>query len=617
MQGYNRIPTILFTTLFIALLAALSAGCANTQKQPHASRSAEEVHRAFSDGFQGQSNLRKIDKPPVSALLPLPPGAERRSLPMAVQEHPQSRFDLNVDNGPVREVLMSLVKGTRYNMIVHPSVQGNISLSLKAVGIDDVLQALRSVYGYEYRRTAIGYEVSTSELQTRLFNIDYLNVIRSGESQVRVSSGQLTDKKSPNNDNRAGERADKGKTRAEQSLSGSEVNTRSSSDFWADLQTALQAMVGDEQGRKVVVNSQTGIIVVRAMPTELRSVEDYLNTIQGTIQRQVILEAKIVEVELSDGFQAGINWAAFLRSGSNAANIGQVGGGSVFSGEGVSDIAGTEYNLANLSGMEGLASSAFGGVFTMAIATSDFTAFIEALAKQGDVHVLSSPRVSTVNNQKAVIKVGTDEFFVTGIQTDTTQATTNINTSINVELTPFFSGVALDVIPQINASGEVTLHIHPSVSDVKEKTKEIQVSTGSDGILKVPLALSTIRESDSIIRASSGQVVVIGGLMQTVVQNNEAGVPYLSQVPLVGGLFRHQQQVNVKSELVILLRPVIVDDHGVWSAYVEHTREKFDRLTRYQSEPVDAEESPAAKSASQLVSPPPGDSSPGTVPDYP
>ncbi len=580
-----------YTLMIVITWVMLGLGCAGIKEKPAAASSAEHVHNALNDDFSSTSAKRSRQtqpKPPVSTLLPLAETKlEASSKPMYPPSHAASqvRFDLNVENGPVREVLMSLVKGTRQNMIVHPSVQGSVSLSLKAVTVDDVLQALRSVYGYEYRHTAIGYEVLSSNMQTRLFKVDYLNVKRSGESQVRVSSGQLTEKKS-NGKNRAAMRQDNQKEKPGQSLSGSEVNTRSVSDFWLDLQTALQAMVGDESGRKVVVNSDTGVVVVRAMPTELRDVESYLNTIQGTIQRQVILEAKIVEVELSEGFQAGINWAAFVRSGSNAANIGQIGGGSVFSGDGVSEIAGTEFNLANLSGVEGLASSAFGGVFTMAIATQDFTAFIEALEKQGDVHVLSSPRVSTVNNQKAVIKVGTDEFFVTGIETDTTQATTTVNTSINVELTPFFSGVALDVIPQINASGEVTLHIHPSVSDVKEKTKEIQVSTSDDGILKVPLALSTIRESDSIIRAKSGQVVVIGGLMQTIVQDSEAGVPYLSKVPILGGLFRHQKQVSIKSELVILLRPVIVDDYGVWDEYMDHTRERFDRLTQYPTNPV-------------------------------
>lgn len=572
------------------VLAIYGAGCATTKNEPAPAGNAEQVHNAFEPGFT-QKHKPLSQQPsaqaPISSRLPSS-GTENTPKPLppaevSRQQRSQPRFDLTVENGPVREVLMSLVNGTRQNMIVHPSVQGNISLSLKSVTVEDVLQALRSVYGYEYRRTAIGYEVLASAMQTRLFKVDYLNVKRSGESQVRVSSGQLTEKKSNGNSSATANQQNGDKGKSGQSLSGSEVNTRSVSDFWEDLHTTLHAMVGNEDGRSVVVNSQTGIVVVRAMTSELRNVEDYLNAIQGTIQRQVILEAKIVEVELSEGFQAGINWAAFVRSGSNAANIGQVGGGSVFSGDEVSEIAGTPFNLANLSGLEGLTSSAFGGVLTMAIATQDFTAFIEALQKQGDVHVLSSPRVSTVNNQKAVIKVGTDEFFVTGIETDTTQANNNFNTSINVELTPFFSGVALDVIPQINASGEVTLHIHPSVSEVKEKTKQIQVSSGDEGILKVPLALSTIRESDSIIRAQSGQVVVIGGLMQTVVQDNEAGVPYLSQVPILGGLFRHRKQVSVKSELVILLRPIIVEDHDVWDDYMDYTRSRFDRLTQYRN----------------------------------
>jgi MSHA biogenesis protein MshL len=580
-----------YVMIVVITLAVLGAGCASTNDKPDAASTADQVHNALNDGFVSNEAKRQPhaqSKPPTSSLIPLIE-AQPNPKPISAQEPPQVRFDLNVENGAVREVLMSLVKGTRLNMIVHPSVQGNVSLSLKAVTVDDVLQALRSVYGYEFRRTAIGYEVLTSAMQTRLFKVDYLNVKRSGQSQVRVSSGQLTEKKS-NGNNQSDARRDDQKNKPGQSLSGSEVNTQSVSDFWLDLQTALHAMVGEEEGRKIVVNSHTGIVVVRAMPTELRSVEDYLNTIQGAIQRQVILEAKIVEVELSEGFQAGINWAAFVRSGSNAANIGQVGGGSIYTRDGVSQIAGTDFNLADLSGVEGLASSAFGGVLTMAIATNDFTAFIEALERQGNVHVLSSPRVSTVNNQKAVIKVGTDEFFVTGIETDTTQANNNFNTSINVELTPFFSGVALDVIPQIDASGEVTLHIHPAVSDVKEKTKEIQVSSGDEGTLKVPLALSTIRESDSIIRAKSGQVVVIGGLMQTVLQNNEAGVPYLSKVPILGGLFRHQRQVSIKSELVILLRPIIVDDHRVWDEYMEYTRDRFDGLTQYNTKSESSED---------------------------
>jgi MSHA biogenesis protein MshL len=212
----------------------------------------------------------------------------------------------------------------------------------------------------------------------------------------------------------------------------------------------------------------------------------------------------------------------------------------------------------------------------------NFDAFIEALQTQGDVHVLSSPRVSTINNQKAVIKVGSDEFFVTGISTETTDSNNGTNQSVNVELTPFFSGVALDVTPQIDEDGRVTLHIHPSVSDVKEKVKEISVST-NDGKLSVPLALSSIRESDSIVKASSGQVVVIGGLMQNVVSDNSAGVPFLADLPLIGGLFRHDKEVRLKSELVILLRPIVISNDSQWGDVV--TQDMARSTNKFPSKP--------------------------------
>ncbi len=223
----------------------------------------------------------------------------------------------------------------------------------------------------------------------------------------------------------------------------------------------------------------------------------------------------------------------------------------------------------------GSAVQAFGGVFSAALKVgSDFTAFIELLKTQGKVHVLSSPRVATVNNQKAVIKVGSDEFFVTDVRSNTNVTTGALSTQSNVELTPFFSGVALDVLPQISAQGMVTLHVHPTVSEVREQVKNISVSSTDN--ISVPLAFSTIRESDTVIRARSGQVVVIGGLMQNRTQNDVASVPVLGDLPIVGGLFRHTRQVTRKSELVILLRPQVVSGQRDWSAALKAARRNID-----------------------------------------
>ncbi len=260
----------------------------------------------------------------------------------------------------------------------------------------------------------------------------------------------------------------------------------------------------------MVVNRQSGVVVVRAMPSELRDVADYLAKTENTVTRQVVLEAKIVEVELSDAYQAGINWAAVLTQGNRQYFLGQSTPRGGFDGDLLAPPnRPVPVGPGNPWSNEFLA-NALGGAFTLAADFADFNAFIELLGLQGRTRVLSSPRVSTLHNQKAIIKAGTDEFFVTGVQSDTTtgEATT---TTVDVELTPFFSGVALDVTPQINDQGDVLMHIHPTVSDVTDQQKELSVRGQTDSL---PLALSQIRESDSIVRARSGQVIVIGGLMR-------------------------------------------------------------------------------------------------------
>jgi len=505
------------------------------------------------------------------------PGAvpdRRQSVPLAGQIEPianEPRFNLSVKDAPAPGFFMSLVRGTAYNMVVHPGVTGKISLTLKQVTVPEVMETLRRVYGFEYARTSGGFEVLESDLRSKIFKIDYLNLSRKGESQIRVSSGQVSETSTGGDSTGGGSKS---------SLSGSRVDTSSQVDFWQELRLALQVLVGDAEGRKVVVNAQSGIVIVRAMPGELRTVEEYLLATQSIIHRQVVLEAKILEVRLNDGFQAGINWAALGRSGDDSALFSQSGGGSVFDGSGYGESRGGQGNLnpAATEMLQGTAASAFGGVFSMAVNAGDFTAFIEMLEGQGQVHVLSSPRIATVNNQKAVIKVGQDEFFVTDVSTESSTSTAGAATSqsVNVELTPFFSGVALDVIPQIDEQGGVTLHIHPSVSEVRERIKQINITT--DDRLTVPLASSTIRESDSIVRAQSGQVVVVGGLMQNSVQETVVAVPFFGALPLVGNLFRHTKSVSVKSELVLLLRPIVVNDANVWPEIIKGSTASVGRL---------------------------------------
>lgn len=548
------------TTAFVS--AVLSAACASVG-QPLGETTEREIREALAE-----AETQVAAEGPDTRPAPVP--VARPSLPKFDEE----RFDVNSSNTPAGEFFMALVDGTEHNIVVHPDVTGSISLTLKNVTVSEVLEVVSDVYGYAYRESGAGFIVLPASVQSRIFQIDYLNLQRNGVSRTRVSSGQVSDAGRSRGAGAGGGLGGLGGLQdpllgggmpgegRQSEVSGSRIETNYEADFWAELTETLQTIVGSADGHGVVVNSQAGVVVVSAMPDKLRDVESYLNTIQSIAQRQVILEAKIVEVQLDDRYQAGINWVAVAQnSGGDTHTFGQLAPPRDFTGN-LEDLGGAPVTVAPGNPVNGFLQETLGGAFTVALDIGDFNAFIELLESQGDTRVLSSPRVSTLNNQKAVIKAGSDEFFVTSVRSNTVTGTSS-TTSRDVELTPFFSGIALDVTPQISGDGEVILHIHPTVSEVVDQTKALTVSGETDSL---PLAFSEIRESDSIVKAKSGQIIVIGGLMRNSSRKESFSAPLLGKIPGVGNLFRTQRDVESKTELVILLKPIVVDNDSVWAS---------------------------------------------------
>lgn len=548
----STVNQVMRTLVAAAVVLVALSGCSGYTMRD------TNVSGEMQDAFEVQPDATATPSaPPAEVSAALLPQVQVQLPGIDTRADVEQRFDVKVRRVNARDFFLSLVENTPYNMVVHPKVRGYITLDLKNISVPEVLKVVRSVNGFDYKISGKNVQVYPNTIHTRIFMVDYLAMKRAGQSLITSKTGQIST--SGGGGSSSGSDSGSSSSGGSSGENSSVITTTTDADFWEQLKSSLETIVGQEKGRKIAVNQQTGMVMVRAMPDEMRVIEEYLQSTQNVVTRQVILEARIIEVLLSDGFQSGINWGNLATSGSDTLTIGQTGGGTLFSGSGVSGIYGNtgDLNPADYGAVNGTTTSAFGGIFSMALQTTDFTAFIELLKTQGDVQVLSSPRVSTVNNQKAVIKVGSDEFYVTNISTDTTSTTGN--TSVSVELDPFFSGVALDVTPQISEQGNIVLHVHPSVSDVAEQTKTIDTTFGT---LTMPLAASNIRESDTIIRAANGQVVVIGGLMQNSTQDEVASVPILGDIPLLGALFRHTKKSTRKSELVILLKPTVIDANG-------------------------------------------------------
>jgi MSHA biogenesis protein MshL len=225
------------------------------------------------------------------------------------------------------------------------------------------------------------------------------------------------------------------------------------------------------------------------------------------------------------------------------------------------------------------------GVFGLAFQTSSFAALLIFLEGQGQVHVLSSPRIAAINNQKAILKVGTDEFFVTDItSTPATSGGDGTTTSTSITTQPFFSGIALDVTPQIDGADNIILHVHPSVSQVVTDEKSIDLGS-NQGIYKLPLAKSSVSETDSVVRLKDGQIAAIGGLMKRESRDVGNGVPGLGDVPGLGMFFKNTSALRQKQELVILLKPTLIKQQSDW---MEGVRDASARLQEMPPLPAQA-----------------------------
>lgn len=532
----------------VAMIVASLVGCTNMGH-----RDPVEVKQALNEAVN-EANSRALDDLPASVQDDLMPHFDGQ--PLSTQA-PLKRFRVQANGVDAKTFFASLVKGTEFSAAIHPNVSGRITVNLTDVTLDEVLSVVRDMYGFDVVKNGKVIQIYPAGLRTETIPVDYLQFKRLGKSLTSITTGSITSKDggSSSGSSSSSSSSSSGSSSSSKSTSstgGTEIETISESDFWPQLEKAVGTLIGTGNGRNVIVSPQASVLTVRAFPDEIREIKQFLGVSQKRMQRQVILEAKILEVTLNDGYQQGINWSSITKT---------IGGTSISTGRG------TTNPIPPLPGLDTIG-SLLGGQTNVTISDGNFTAVLSFMETQGDLNVLSSPRVTAANNQKAVIKVGQDEYFVTDISS-VVGSGDNANVAPDIELTPFFSGISLDVTPQIDDSGFVLLHVHPAVIDVQTQSKNISLG----GVAyDVPLAKSSIRESDSVIRARDGDVVVIGGLMKSNTVDNVSKVPFLGDIPGLGHLFRNVTKLTQKTELVILLKPTIVGVN-TWQQELERSRD--------------------------------------------
>ncbi|MBE3718302.1 pilus (MSHA type) biogenesis protein MshL [Vibrio parahaemolyticus] len=534
--------------LVVGITIASLMGCSMGHRDP------VEVKQALNESIN-QANSRALEEIPSSVEADLMPNLDSN---VSSDNGTSKRFRIQANAVEARSFFASLVKGTEYSVAIHPAVQGNITVNLSDVTLDEVLSVVQNMYGYDVMKSGKVIQVYPAGMRTVTIPVDYLQFKRSGRSLTSIVTGSVTSAGTSNSggssdssDSSDSNNSNNGNDSSTTSTGGTRIETITESDFWPMLQQAVANLIGSGKGQSVVVTPQAGVITVRAFPDDIREVREFLGVSQERMQRQVILEAKILEVTLSDGYQQGINWSNLSASIGNS--------GSIMVNRPASA-------LPPLDAIGTL----LGGQTNVTISDGNFEAVLNFMSTQGDLNVLSSPRITAANNQKSVIKVGTDQYFVTELSSNAGNGE-NSNAVPEVELTPFFSGISLDVTPQIDNKGNVFLHVHPAVIEVTEEVKQLNLG-GDFQNIQLPLAKSSIRESDSVIRAKDGDVVVIGGLMKQQNVEQVSKVPFLGDVPALGHLFRNTSNVTQKTELVILLKPTVVGVNS-WQKELERSRD--------------------------------------------
>lgn len=456
-------------------------------------------------------------------------------------EHRESveTYTVIVNDVPVRELLFSMARDADINIDIDSDITGMVSMNAIDQSLPKILDRLARQVDINYRLEDGTLHVMVDTPYVQIYNISYLNMSRVSSGTVTVST----------------EISSTGGSGGGGNNSSTSVKNDSTNDFWKTLATNISSFIvkkeevsdtnetgvksGEEKIENIIVNREAGIMAIRATSRQHIQITEFIDKVLGSSHRQVLIEATIAEVTLSDHYQAGIDWSSVGTSGTTTTNIAQ----SVLGG----NVGTTPFFSANL---------------TDVIGGNQLNVTLKALETFGDVKVLSSPKIMALNNQTSMLKVVDNEVYFSIDVTPAVRGENGVVTTdaiIETSINTIPVGFVMSVTPFIDENDVVTLNVRPTISRIVSRINDPNPELANANVVsEVPIV--QVREIESVLKINNGDTAVIGGLMQDQINKQNSGVPILSSLPFIGSLFSYQDDEYVKSELVIFIKPVVIHD---------------------------------------------------------
>lgn len=531
----------------VVALASVLAGCAQAPAKP------SETHIG-------------VEVPPPAAPGTIPPPVQIAPvLPEPRPAVPPETYSVVVNSVAAPDLLFALARDAKLNIDIHPGISGSVTLNAVDQTLPQLLQRISRQISMRYELNGANLLVMPDTPFLRTYRVDYVNLSRDAKSvtsmSTQISGGTQAGASSGNN-------------------TTSTYNSSSANNFWGTLVANVAAILGESGApsaaaapaaskppatpaapgggagsTSVIANAEAGMLFVRATSRQHEIVQMYLDEVLASANRQVLVEATVVEVRLSNDYQRGIDWSRLRTPGGAGFQLEQSSAGFPFS-----------------LGQDGISNFVVG----YASPGSNFAAAVKILESFGDVRVLSSPKISVLNNQAAVLKV-VDNLVYFSIKADTTTNQTASQTTFTTTAQSVPVGFIMSVVPQISRDNYVLVNVRPTISrklrDVPDPNPTLANPCGFGVVgCAIPPINNNIpeiqtREMESLLRMQSGQIAVLGGLMEDRIDNNENSIPGISKIPFFGALFSQERKVSVKTELVIFLRTTVIRDPSVDGDY--------------------------------------------------